>query len=64
MIITAVALNRPMLALVTPVSALAFVIARRERNELGKMLKIRFESAMNLHCGPDDVPYKYDRATI
>jgi hypothetical protein len=25
------------------------------------MLKIRFTAAMNLHCGPNDEPYRYSR---
>lgn len=58
-VVAAVAFHTPRLALVAAGSLMAFAIARREQNELGKTLKIRFEAAMNLHRGPDDEPYHY-----
>jgi hypothetical protein len=61
LIIAAVALDMPKLALAALAAFAAFVLSRRERDELSKMLKIRFTAAMNLHCGPDDEPYRYSR---
>ena len=58
-VVAAVAFHTPRLALVAPLSLMAFAIARREQNELNKTLKIRFEAAMNLHRGPNDEPYRY-----
>ena len=62
LIIAAVALDMPRLALVAPAALAVFVIARRERNALSALLKIRFSAAMNLHCGPNDKPYRYTEA--
>jgi hypothetical protein len=59
LIIAAVALGMPRLALVAPAAIAAFVVSKRERDELSKMLKIRFTAAMNLRCGPNDEPYRY-----
>lgn len=61
-VVAAVALHTPRLALVAPLSLMAFAIAKRERNELSKILKVRFEAAMNLNCGPDETPYRYNGA--
>ena len=62
-VVAAVAFHTPRLALVAPLSLMAFAIAQRERNLLAKILRIRFEAAMNLNCGPNDTPYRYNTGT-
>lgn len=59
--VAAVVLHTPMLALVAPAALVAYMVAKRERDALSEMLKIRFTAAMNLHCGIDDEPWQYSR---